>query len=384
MDKVFSKPMQPLKNMTNDDLLKENRLLREQLQDFLERAHQNQQIMLRHQSLDLKLIGANSFRELITTIFTTLAETSDLDVVTLHLIDHKGSLREVLLDLKLDLDEFPSLVFVSNALELGALEKNLSKPLLGAYKEHAHAAFFATCSKKPASVAVIPLVRHNKPIGCLNIGSNDALRFNPNMATDFIENLASIIAICLENVINSERLTYIGLTDALTNVSNRRFVEQRMLEEIGRARRQQYSIACMYLDIDFFKKINDQYGHQSGDDVLREVASRIKAELRLSDTLGRFGGEEFVVILVNTHLHDAIQVAERIRQSIEAKPFLLSMVGSCATSISIGISTLTESNNHGDIANCANELLWRADRALYDAKDQGRNRVCYLEERPLT
>ena len=384
MDNVFTKPMQNQKSMTTDDILKENRLLREQLQDFLERAHQNQQIMLRHQSLDLKLIGANSFRDLIITIFTTLAETSDLDVVTLHLIDHKGSLREVLLDLKLDLDEFPSLVFVSNALELGALEKGLSKPLLGAYKEHAHATFFATCSKKPASVAVIPLVRHNKPIGCLNIGSNDALRFTPNMATDFIENLASIIAICLENVINSERLTYIGLTDALTNVSNRRFVEQRMLEEIGRARRQQYSIACMYLDIDFFKKINDQYGHQSGDDVLREVASRIKAELRLSDTLGRFGGEEFVVILVNTNLHDAIQVAERIRLSIASKAFLLSMVGSCETSISIGISTLTESNNHGDISSCANELLWRADRALYDAKDQGRNRVCYLEERAPT
>ncbi|MDO9194598.1 MAG: GGDEF domain-containing protein, partial [Undibacterium sp.] len=210
------------------------------------------------------------------------------------------------------------------------------------------------------------------------------MRFNPSMATDFIENLASIIAICLENVINSERLTYIGLTDALTNVSNRRFVEQRMLEEISRARRQQYSITCMYMDIDFFKKINDQYGHQSGDDVLREVASRIKAELRLSDTLGRFGGEEFVVILVNANLHEAFQVAERIRISIASKTFLLSMAGACDTSISIGLSTLTEANNQGDISTAAHELLWRADRALYDAKEQGRNRVCHSEERAPT
>lgn len=379
MDKATTRPTFA---MTNENLLKENRLLRDQLQDFLERAHQNQQIMSRHQSLDLKLIGANSFRELIVTIFTTLPETSDLDIVTLSLIDHKSILREVLVDLKLDLNEFPHLMFVSNVQELGALERGLSKPLLGAYKERVHASFFATCANKPGSVAIIPLIRHNKLIGCLNLGSADPMRFNPSMATDFIENLASIIAICLENVINSERLTYIGLTDALTNVSNRRFVEQRMLEEIGRARRQQYSIACMYMDIDYFKKINDLYGHQSGDDVLREVASRIKAELRLSDTLGRFGGEEFVVILVNASLHDAFQVAERIRLSIASKTFLLSMAGACDTSISIGISTLTEANNQGEITAAAHELLWRADRALYDAKEQGRNRVCHSNHPP--
>ena len=378
MNKVFAKPGL---NQTNEALLKENQLLREQLQVFLERAHQNQKIMSRHQSLDLKLIGSNSFRELVTNIFTTLAETSSLDFVTLTLIDHKNSLREVLVDLKLDLTEFPNLMFISNIRELGMFEKEFNKPLLGAYKVNIHASFFSTYQKKPGSVAIIPLVRNEKMIGCLNLGSADPLRFNLVMATDFIENLASIIAICLENVINSERLTYIGLTDALTNVSNRRFVEQRMLEEIGRARRQQYNIACLYLDIDFFKNINDQYGHQSGDDVLKEVATRIKAELRLSDTLGRFGGEEFVVILVNASLHDALQVAERIRASIAGKTFKLSVAEVCNTSISIGISTLNDENNQGDITTTAHELLWRADRALYDAKEQGRNRVCHLEQR---
>ncbi len=381
MNKVITKPAI---NQSKEELLKENHLLRDQLHVFLERAHQNQKIMSRHQSLDLKLIGSSSFRELIVNIFTTLAATSELDFVTLTLVDFKNSLREVLVDLKLDLSEFPNLMLISNIRELGALEKEYSKPLLGAYKEKFHASFFSACQKKPGSIAIIPLVRHGKLIGCLNLGSVDPMRFNPVMATDFIENLASIIAICLENVINSERLTYIGLTDALTNVSNRRFVEQRMLEEIGRARRQQYDIACLYLDIDFFKRINDQYGHQSGDDVLKEVATRIKAELRLSDTLGRFGGEEFVVLLVNANLHDALQVAERIRLSIVSKPFKLSMAGVCNTSISIGISTLTEANNQGDITNAAHELLWRADRALYDAKEQGRNRVCHCEQKTST
>ncbi|MBI1771397.1 MAG: GGDEF domain-containing protein, partial [Burkholderiales bacterium] len=174
---------------------------------------------------------------------------------------------------------------------------------------------------------------------------------------------------------NNERLTYIGLTDPLTNVSNRRYVEQRMLEEIARARRQRYSIACMYLDIDFFKQINDRYGHQGGDDVLKEVAKRIKDELRLSDTLGRFGGEEFVVVLVNTNLHDAIQVAERIRKSIAGQDFVLSEAGTCQATISIGLTTIDENTNYDDASSIARDLVLRADRALYQAKNGGRNQV---------
>ena len=176
-------------------------------------------------------------------------------------------------------------------------------------------------------------------------------------------------------MINSERLTQIGLTDALTNVSNRRYVEQRMLEEIGRARRQHYGISCMYLDIDYFKKINDIHGHQGGDEVLKETAKRIKAELRLSDTLGRFGGEEFVVLLVNTNHEDAKHVAERIRKSIANQAFLLTMTGLCDVTLSIGIATLSDDHNSGEIEEAAKTLLQRADEALYEAKEQGRNRV---------
>lgn len=380
MDKVADPALtQARLKLTNEELQSENVRLREQLQDFLEQARRNQQIMSRHQSLDLQLIGASSFRELITNIFSTLAISSELDVVSLSLIDPKNALREILFDLKIDLKEFPQLTFVTHEQNLRVLGKPLQQPLLGVYAEQVHGAFFAACPKKPVSIAIVPLIRQNKLIGCLNLGSFQSSRFTENMATDFIEQLGAIIAICLENVINSERLTYIGLTDALTNVSNRRYVEQRILEEIGRARRQQYSIACMYLDIDFFKKINDQYGHQSGDDVLKEVASRIKAELRLSDTLGRFGGEEFVVILVSANAQDAVQVAERIRLSIAATPFTLSMAGDCDASISIGVASLPEARNQGDINTLAGELLWRADRALYQAKEQGRNRVCQAD-----
>jgi len=353
-----------------DELRMENNMLRSRLDDILEHAHRNQNIMERHQKFELQIIGASHFRELIISIFSSLAETSELDMVSLILLDPRQDLQQMLTDLRINLREFPHMLFVRSEREMQTPCVNSQKPVLGPYQRHLYEQFFRSYSEKPASVALIPLMRQGRLIGYLNLGSFSAERFLSTMATDFIQRLGSIIAICLENVINNERLTYIGLTDPLTNVSNRRYVEQRTLEEIGRARRQGYGIACMYLDIDFFKKINDQHGHQGGDDVLCEVARRIKAELRLSDTLGRFGGEEFVVLLINANLQDAMMVAERIRRSIADKAFALSEGGSCHSSISIGLTTVSEKQNHGDEV-----IVSRADRALYDAKRSGRNLV---------
>ncbi|MFZ6815924.1 DUF484 family protein [Undibacterium sp. Rencai35W] len=369
-------PLDLSTQFTMNELRRENSMLRNQLANLLEHAHQNQQIMSRHQDFDLRLISTSSFRELVENIFSTLAKMSELDIVTLGLLDRQKGLQKIVLDLNITPEEFPALFFVQNELDLRIHGEQLRKPVLGVFNQADHGNMFASSEKKPASVAIVPLIRQNKLLGYLNLGSFQASRFNATMATDFIEHMASIIAICLENVINNERLTHMGLTDPLTNVSNRRYVEQRMLEEIGRARRQQYSIVCMYLDIDFFKQINDRYGHQGGDDVLIEVSNRIKAELRLSDTMGRFGGEEFVALLVDASAEDGMMVAERIRKSIAERPFQFHQMGSCQATISIGVSTLSESLNYGKIDNVARELLQDADQALFRAKNQGRNRVC--------
>lgn len=372
MDKSFTVTT----SQHGDAVQQELNAVRAQLNDLLMEARHNQEILSRHQTLDIQLIGSQSFRELIQHIFVTLAEICELDQVTLSLINSQHNLQEMLADLKIDNTEFPFLLFVQNETDLRQYGKPLKKPVLGRYQASQHAKFFAPCFEQASSVAIIPLIRQSKLLGSLNLGSNKPERFISEMGTDFIERLGSIIAICLENVINSERLTQIGLTDALTNVSNRRHVEQRMLEEIARARRQHYGISCMYLDIDHFKKINDVHGHHGGDEVLKETAKRIKAELRLSDTLGRFGGEEFIVLLVNAHHNDAKHVAERIRKSVADKAFILSMTGLCDVTLSIGIATLSDDHNLGEIENAAQTLLLRADRALYEAKEQGRNRVC--------
>ncbi|HEY8099733.1 MAG TPA: DUF484 family protein [Burkholderiaceae bacterium] len=356
-------------------LAEENRQLREDLLLLLEQARRNEEIMRRHQEFDLKFISAGSFRELIDSIFKTLKESSELDVVTLSLLDPGYDIRRILIDLNIKLSEFPNLLFLQEEEELSELHEHLQKTILGHYDQERHGVMFPEPIDLPASVAIVPLIRNGKLIGSLSLGSFHPSRFAPHMATDFLKHLASIVAICIENVINNERLKHIGLTDPLTGVNNRRYVERRLHEEIGRVSRQGYALSCLYIDIDHFKKINDTIGHQGGDEVLREVAERIKAELRLSDALGRYGGEEFLALLIDAEATDASIVAERIRASVADQTFVTTADENLAVTVSIGVATLIAPDRNAAIETVALELIAKGDRALYKAKHGGRNQV---------
>jgi diguanylate cyclase (GGDEF)-like protein len=373
--------MKQNKMPTHADLVAENQGLRSRMTYLLEQAERNHAIMMRHQAFDLEIVGASTFPELIGTIFRTLPIISELEAVTLTLVDDGGDIRSVMSKLGVNFSEFPDLVFVEDVdglgFELGRRNAYSPppKPLLGMYDAFKHGRAFPQAPDGLQSVALVPLLRNKRIIGSLNLGSIDPTRFSPSLGTDFIEHMASIIAICLENVISNEMLKYIGLTDSLTGVYNRRYMDRRVLEEIARARRQQYDIAFMYIDIDHFKRVNDTVGHQGGDEVLREVAQRIKAELRLSDALARFGGEEFVVLLINANLDSAAFVAERIRAGIAASMIDLSHSVRVSITASIGVAVLDRSDSVSTPEAAAMALIAEADAALYQAKDSGRNRV---------
>ncbi|NHZ40330.1 GGDEF domain-containing protein [Massilia aquatica] len=363
------------------DVEAENESLRARLDYLVEQAERNHEIMCRHQAFDLEIVGSDSFQALIGTIFGSLPAIAGLDIVTLSLVDEEADIRTVMDKLGVDFNDFPHMIFVDAVAALGFVPSRSEvftgppKPMLGPYHPAVHQPMFPHQRPGLQSIALVPLLRNKRLIGSLNLGSFDATRFTPAMATDFIEHMASIISICLENVISNEMLKYIGLTDSLTGVYNRRYIDRRLLEEIGRARRQAYRISCLYIDIDHFKQVNDSSGHQGGDEVLREVAARIKAELRISDALGRFGGEEFVVLLIDANLDSATQVAQRILHSIAGTPFILSGGESLAISVSIGVATLDDFERDHAIEGVAQALVAHADSALYKAKEGGRNRV---------
>lgn len=162
-----------------------------------------------------------------------------------------------------------------------------------------------------------------------------------------------------------------AITDQLTGLHNRRYMSRHLDNLITQAQRTQKPIAFLIMDIDFFKSVNDTYGHDIGDEVLQEFARRISANVRGCDLACRYGGEEFVVVMPETDVPFAYSVAERLRISVEQTPVAISRApGKLSITVSIGIA-----GADGSSTDSADALLHRADQALYSAKRSGRNRV---------
>ncbi len=169
---------------------------------------------------------------------------------------------------------------------------------------------------------------------------------------------------------NYTRSLSMALVDSLTGVFNRRYINAHLPRLLDHAVSDHKSVSVLMIDIDHFKMVNDTYGHDVGDEVLREVALRAGGNLRSVDLLARLGGEEFIVIVPDATLENAQAVAERLRQRIGGAPFKISApIGEIPVTVSIGVAAC---NRCGDLAE---SLIKRSDLALYQAKRQGRNRV---------
>ena len=167
--------------------------------------------------------------------------------------------------------------------------------------------------------------------------------------------------------------------DALTGYNNRHQFEKRLKETTAIAKRQNQELCCIMSDIDFFKKVNDTYGHSVGDCVLKTVAKTIKKELREEDIASRYGGEEFIFLLPHTNIEEAQIVAERLRKAIEKKKiniedYNIENTKEISVTISIGVSKFNKADKIPEI------LYKKADEALYQAKEGGRNRVVVYKE----
>lgn len=172
-----------------------------------------------------------------------------------------------------------------------------------------------------------------------------------------------------------EKLAEASNRDGLTGTFNRRYIEQTLTREFSRVKRYEGSLSLILLDLDHFKLINDKSGHLAGDEVLRRTAEVLTSCVREADTLGRYGGEEFIVILPQTRLRGAVILAERIRQSVEQSvfPFRDEMI---KLTVSVGVTQMQLETTVYE------RLIQEADTALYQSKQMGRNRVtCFQHEK---
>ncbi len=166
-----------------------------------------------------------------------------------------------------------------------------------------------------------------------------------------------------------EEIYRLTIVDGLTQVHNKRYLYEALERELIRGRRHNRDLAILMFDIDHFKRINDLHGHLAGDFVLKELARIVQSRIRRDEVFARYGGEEFCIILPETMLEGAVELAERLRQQISEHTFVFQQDKIKAT-ISIGCAILSDEDRN------AGELLKRADERLYQAKNSGRNKVC--------
>lgn len=168
-------------------------------------------------------------------------------------------------------------------------------------------------------------------------------------------------------------------TDAVTGLPNHRAVMSCIEEEVKDCQRTQRAFAILFVDLDHFKRINDTWGHRAGDAILREVAQRLHAALRLEDVVGRYGGEEFAIVLSNIDLDEATTIAERLRTAVQAEPCMWQMEESSSL-VPITVTASMGIALYGRHGRTREALIEAADQAMYQAKHNGRNRVCVAEE----
>jgi two-component system cell cycle response regulator len=356
------------------DATYEVEVLRRKFEQLIAEAAHNEKVLKRMQERELQLLRADSLPALLRMMIEGLRESYFLDAVSVVLLDPQHEIRHLLLAGGDRPDEFRQIFFVDSLVSLAPQLAALHKPWLGTFAAADHQLLFPGASGL-RSIALLPMPRKDYAVGALCFGSHDPLRFTREHATDFLGHMGAVAAVCLENAVNRSRLLRAGITDFLTGWHNRRYLQQRMREEISRAQRQNGQIACLMIDIDHFKGINDAYGHLVGDNVLKEIAHRIELQMRSMDTAARFGGDEFAILLPGANAAAAAKLAERIRSAVAAEPFVLTAQVQRNLSASVGVAVVSPSRDDNDFKALADRLLADADAALYRAKALGRNRV---------
>jgi diguanylate cyclase (GGDEF)-like protein len=348
--------------------------MRQELAELKKQVQTNEKIWSGFRKIEIDAIGAETFHQLVHSITAGIKSTfRNVDEVSIACLNLDYEIVRIMAQRDVSYENKESLVIVSDS-ELFQWFPEPVQPLVGSCDVDTQQRLFPHCKRPVGSMAVSPLIVSGKLIGCLAQGSYDPQHFSAEVGTELLEHLSATIALCIRNTVNVARLERHGLTDPLTDIPNRRFLERRLEEEVERCRRYGHPLTCVMLDIDHFKTINDQYGHSVGDTVLKSVADALCKGLRASDILSRYGGEEFVLLLPETRLVHGAKIARRHHREINKLQFNMQDKRRVSVTVSAGVAVLEKSSSDtgGDLGQW---LLQRSDQALYQAKRQGRNRV---------
>ena len=244
------------------------------------------------------------------------------------------------------------------------------------YHPDIHASYLES-DLQGGSVANVPLINYGQSIGLLVLACTKEWP-EQQLTRTFLARTAAMIALCLQNIQNRRHLQEVMIRDPMTQLYNRRYYNERLAQELSKSSRSNEPVCCIYFDIDFFKHINDTFGHAAGDSILYDIGQRASEQLRSGELLARMGGEELAALIPDASLKTGQVVAERIRRAVEKTPFTLPGGESIQVSVSCGVAKarhlLTDNKNQVD------DLIDRSAQAVSDAKALGRNRVVCAKE----
>ncbi len=348
--------------------------VRRELADLKEQAKINERIWGGFRRIEINAIGAETFRQLVHEVVRGIRETfPKVSQVTLACLNIDYEIMRILEQCSHSRESVANFVMLNDD-ELYRWFPHTPRPLLGSCSPNLRKRLFPHAGRSIRSAAVSPLIASGKLLGCLAQGSEDPRHFSEDTGTELLEHLSATIALCIRNTVNVARLERHGLTDPLTDIPNRRFLERRLGEEIERCLRYGRPLSCVMMDIDFFKKINDRFGHSVGDRVLKGVANALYGGLRASDILSRYGGEEFVLLLPETNLRHGVKIAQRHHRKLGSLAFDIEQAERLKITVSAGVAVLEHADAKSGV-DLGRWLLRQSDEALYQAKREGRNRV---------
>ena len=328
---------------------------------IIQRLKQNEEISKKFNEVETKILSILGFKDLFEVLLTEIKRKFDVPYVWISMIENNevSTLIDSLEDSEIlnehinIIDQHTFLELVGNNTEPVLANENL-KPYFKLLPKNRKYFF--------RSLAVAPISLDGTIIGSLNQADSSVARFQPGIDASLLEQLAVKVSLCLSNVFAHEKLKFYAYHDHLTGLLNRRVMETILNREFQRARRYLSSLSLAFLDIDFFKHVNDTYGHAKGDALLVYVAETLKKMTRESDVVTRFAGDEFIILLPATGPDSAGELVSRIKAHLKSNPFYVNETA-FPVSLSCGIASIPDANIHRP-----SKLLSIADKRMMEEK----------------
>jgi diguanylate cyclase (GGDEF)-like protein len=332
--------------------------------DLFARLQQNEKIAKKFHEIEIKILSIYNFKDLFEALLSEVQNQFGVPYVWISLIDgNEVSTLVQTLATSNDLRERMSIV---DRKMFADLIKDNQKPLL----VNENLDFYRQLvppnqSYQIKSMAVAPISLYGKVIGSFNQADFTKERFQPGIDTSLLEQLAIKVSLCLSNVVAHEKLQFMAFYDPLTGLLNRRVMESILKREFVRVQRYKTPLSVAFIDVNDFKQINDTFGHATGDELLKHIASLLVDMSRQSDVATRFAGDEFVLICPETSANSTETMLMRLKGYIKDYPLVMES-NKISFSISYGIAS-TEDETILD----PSALLKKADEALYWMKNAG-------------